>query len=338
MQHQLQSSLLATMPALAKEQVEDLETTDSGSGGSDAETSYCSSASCSGSESSDPAPVPSTPRRGRLQRPSFAPTKSLRLPGARHFRGTPLPVIPSTPATKPGTWGCDDLSSEEEEDEELQGFQHFFAAAAGSGSGPPPPPLTPAPAADNHMAPPSPPAWDSSGFELTACPPGLTLPPGIAAPVLGQLRGPPGLPAPPPGLAPPALPAMSPPSAPAWESCVRQSVPAPPQQPPSITSTIPPSSARQSKPSVPAPPPRQPPSITSTTPPETARQCMPPAWDASASRARGDASSRDASSRDASARHSTPSAPGLAMDSKFCYSPMPMSAGANTVSKVPAAR
>jgi len=291
------------MPAMTKQQVEDLETTDTGSGGSYAEIGGCSSASCSGSESEAAQrrePSELLREKSRLHRPSFAPTRSLRLPGARHFRGTPLPVIPSTPATKPGTWGCDDLSSDEEDE---RGFRHVVA----NKNAPPPPPLTPAPVAEDGETPPSPPAWDSSGFELPACPSDrLPAPPGLPAP--SELRIPPGLPAP-PGLAPPALPTVAMPAAPAWESFVRR-LPAPPQLPPSITST---------------------------TPPNT-RQSIPPSWDAS---------SRDASSRPLSAppglslasadrRRQQPKKLAAPMqDQQFCYSPMP-GAVANMASKVPA--
>eukprot|EP00440_Ansanella_granifera_P048728 gb/GFBE01052795.1/.p1 GENE.gb/GFBE01052795.1/~~gb/GFBE01052795.1/.p1 ORF type:complete len:370 (+),score=53.20 gb/GFBE01052795.1/:1-1110(+) len=217
------------------DQVDDAESTDTGSSGSDVEARCCTSPSPTGTDSKSDCHTPARHARSaqtsgnlRFQRPAFAPTRCLRLPGqARPWRGTPLPAIPGTPATMSGSWGADDSSGSSEEDCEEAGTVHsYFAAATGTGeqavhmasTSPPPPPLNPAPQSPAHLQPavPSPPAWHSGAsymaLALSLPPPMTPSFPALPASAPMCLPPPPQASATAPGthFAPPGLEATSP--------------------------------------------------------------------------------------------------------------------------------
>lgn len=97
----------------------DSESTDAGSSESETDMGFLSSAS--GSDAgSDFDSVKSSSLLGRVhRRPRPAPARRLRLQGSVGlvFRGTQLPTIPATPASKTSTWGAEGLASSEDEEE-----------------------------------------------------------------------------------------------------------------------------------------------------------------------------------------------------------------------------
>jgi len=124
-QHKVGSVLLSTAPDLAATQQlgklaeEDSESTDAGSSESETDMCFLSSASCSDA-GSDFDSVENSGFVGRVhRRPRPAPARRLRLQGSAGlvFRGTQLPTIPATPASKTSTWGAEGLASSEGEEE-----------------------------------------------------------------------------------------------------------------------------------------------------------------------------------------------------------------------------
>eukprot|EP00931_Biecheleriopsis_adriatica_P105527 TRINITY_DN80089_c0_g1_i1.p1 TRINITY_DN80089_c0_g1~~TRINITY_DN80089_c0_g1_i1.p1 ORF type:complete len:291 (+),score=61.33 TRINITY_DN80089_c0_g1_i1:91-963(+) len=237
---------------------EEAETTDAGSD-SEAESDYSFTSSCPGASESERSEEQNLART--IQRRSrLAPTRQVRLAG-RFFQGTPLPVIPGTPAAHRGSWVEDASSSEEEEEEPSRSARCkslFFPPQL-----PSPPPQCPAPAADVTPLP-APPAWDSEGKlppappevppalpqavppPPPACSPGAVLrtpPPGLPPPPPSfdaLLTVAPGLPPPPPFAAPAFQFAAGPTEPPAWDSCRAgrsNAVRPPPGLPPPKSST-----------------------------------------------------------------------------------------------------
>lgn len=250
-QHKLGAALLSTVPDLtaampppvptqalgaaskhvenAKQAEEDAESTDAGSSESDPDTAFLSSASCSdaGSDVDSIEKSRLLGQPGRRSRP--APARRFRLGGGRVLRGTPLPTIPATPASKTSTWGAEHLdSSEDEEDSDSEpgeSKEDVLQAVTHSANSPPP-----------HR-----PACMVNESQNVSAPPGLH-----PARVL-MFRPPPGLPPPPsPGLQLTRLPDAAAPRAPPRHSTATTlSGPilstAPPQRLAPFTARVPPS-------------------------------------------------------------------------------------------------
>eukprot|EP00930_Biecheleria_cincta_P000819 TRINITY_DN102015_c0_g1_i1.p1 TRINITY_DN102015_c0_g1~~TRINITY_DN102015_c0_g1_i1.p1 ORF type:complete len:319 (-),score=67.98 TRINITY_DN102015_c0_g1_i1:397-1353(-) len=192
---------LASMPAGSKHvqngklAEEDSESTDAGSSDSETDLGFSSSASCSDAGSD----FDSTTKSGLLgqvhRRPRPAPARRLRLQGCAGFvfRGTPLPTIPATPASKTSTWGAAGPASSEDEDSdrETSGEREDREDAL---------------CVIKHSA-------LSSAADRVGAAENLSPPPGLPTASMPMFRPPPGLPPPPPpGLQLARLPESSTPT------------------------------------------------------------------------------------------------------------------------------
>lgn len=97
----------------------DSASTDAGSSDSETDMGFLSSANCSDAGSDFDSVENSRLLQRVHRRPRPAPARRLRLQGSAGlvFRGTPLPTIPATPASKTSTWSAECLASSEDEEE-----------------------------------------------------------------------------------------------------------------------------------------------------------------------------------------------------------------------------
>lgn len=268
---------LATLPATVSTQAldaaskhvekgrqaeEDSESTDAGSSESETDMGFLSSASCSDAGSDVDSIEKSRLLRQLHRRSRPAPARRFRLGGCagRVFRGTQLPTIPATPASKTSTWGAEDLAtSEDEEDldsEPSESKENGLQVVTHSA-------LSPAPDRPAPMV-------NASQY--------VSAPPGLPPASVNMFRPPPGLPPPPS----PGLQLTRPPDAAASSAPQRHSTPTtlPVDRP--ILSTVPPQHlAPFTAPQQKFAPGMVPPSHQAPTMSEAEFQSSPPDWDVS---------------------------------------------------------